>query len=316
MKTNKLTLIALLFGLVLIQSCKKENDDLDKPILNLGGEVFPETEMDRYANTVFLPYNIRIIYRWDQSAIPGDKKVTPIDENKVIPILKMIKENWLDIYNKNAPNAEFMKINNFRQLILIGSSSVNNNNTETLATAEGGLNITFYKLNEFNTYDMISSNNIVHVIHHEFTHILNQRKKYTKEWATITKGYDNSWTNKAPDERLQKGFISAYASSNDSDDFAESTAIMLAAGKKAMDKVYTVLNPAAATALKKKEAIIVDYFQKEYNMDFYSLQKSVNEDLKKRFFLVEYYEERFIKSGSSVHDAVSFFQQTGIYLKI
>lgn len=315
MKTNKLSLIAFLLGLVLVQSCKKNTDDLDKPILNLGGEVFPETEMDRYAKEVFLPYNIRVIYRWDQSAIPGDKKVTPINEDKVIPVLKMIKENWLDLYNLNAPSPDFMKINNFRQLILVGSSSLNNNNTETLATAEGGLNITYYKMNEFDPNDMIKANNVVHTIHHEFTHILNQRKKYVKEWGTITKGYDNAWTNKAPDERLQKGFISAYASSSDGEDFAESTAIMLAAGKRAMDKAYTLLDPAAATALKKKEVIIVDYFKNEYGIDFYALQKSVNADLKKRFPAVQTEENRLVRSGYGVGSVVDFFQSTGIYLK-
>jgi substrate import-associated zinc metallohydrolase lipoprotein len=272
----------LLMALVFTQlSCRKNKDDLDKPFANLGGVVFPESGIDVYAKGTFQPYNVRVIYRWDATVLPIDKKITPIDEDKVIPILEIIKKNWLDIYNKHVPYPDFLKVNNFKQIILVGGKALNNNRTETLATAEGGIAIIFYGLNEIdisnNLYGEV--NGIVHTMQHEFIHILNQRKLYPREWESITKGYDANWVGKDAEEMLDKGFISPYASSNDREDFAETASIMLMAGKPVIDLLYQSLSNQGASALKQKEKMVAEYFKNEFDIDFYALQKTLSEEL-------------------------------------
>ena len=65
---------------------------------------------------------------------------------------------------------------------------------------------------------------------------------------------------------------------DDIEDFAEMTSSMLDMTKTEWNtKINAIKSNEAKTALRKKEAFIVNYFKSEWNIDFYKLQEKVNE---------------------------------------
>ena len=74
-------------------------------------------------------------------------------------------------------------------------------------------------------------------------------------------------------EARKLGFVSAYARSNYTEDFAETAAIILLMSKAEYDALLASITvPAAVTAIKKKEAIVVQYYRDAFNIDFYALR--------------------------------------------
>jgi substrate import-associated zinc metallohydrolase lipoprotein len=130
--------------------------------------------------------------------------------------------------------------------------------------------------------DTVIQKTTFQTIEHEFAHIFDQTKKRPFDFDKISQGtYSSDWINVGNDEARKDGFISAYASSVAGEDFAEMVCWMLVEGKGGFDKIVNSITgnsargttPAEAKArLHQKEAIIVDYFKKSWNIDFYSLQ--------------------------------------------
>jgi hypothetical protein len=63
------------------------------------------------------------------------------------------------------------------------------------------------------------------------------------------------------------------------EDFVEMVSTMLIEGKARWDELVGAQNATAQAALRKKEQIVVDYFKKAWNIDFYSLQNRVQQAL-------------------------------------
>lgn len=114
-------------------------------------------------------------------------------------------------------------------------------------------------------------------IHHEFTHIINQMIAIPPSFEQVTKAdyytdWTNSTTNSEPISR-SLGFISRYARSSYTEDFAEEVAHLIVEGQMYYDEYAKVSGTDAYTKLKRKEAIVVDYFKEYYNIDFRALQQ-------------------------------------------
>lgn len=95
-----------------------------------------------------------------------------------------------------------------------------------LGTAEGGLKITLYNVNELD----VNNPNIdflntwfFKTMHHEFAHILHQTKNYSTDFNLISTDYQGpSWLNLESDEIANTmGFITRYASFSPDEDFVE-----------------------------------------------------------------------------------------------
>jgi substrate import-associated zinc metallohydrolase lipoprotein len=290
MKTIKTLLFCL--SLALLASCSKE-DDLGEAedIPGLGGDTWTPGPLDHWLyDTLTVPFNIAVKYKWDQFEFELNKVLVPPKEDKVIPVMSAIKKVWINNYIEEA-GLTFFKKYSPKFFILSGSASWNENGTITLGTAEGGRKVVLYLLNDFRTKDMpgyvpSDSSNVkqmFHVIEHEFGHILHQTIMYPQEFKQISTGYyTGNWNNISDAAARQDGFVTAYAMSAYDEDFVEMISMMLVEGKDGFDKIVNSIPPGtsingmsqadAKARLRRKETMVVDYFKTVWKIDFYSLQ--------------------------------------------
>jgi substrate import-associated zinc metallohydrolase lipoprotein len=273
-KIFKISLLPLVIAVV-ISSCKKDemlNANLDAIDRNNTAK----SDLDNWLTVNYLnPYNIEVKYRFDPFEADLDKDLTPPKESQVIPVMESVRDIFIKPYEK-VGGATFMKINTPKQFYLVGSPSFNGDGTITLGTAEGGKKIVLYVINNFSKSNTANTQEMLHVIQHEFTHILNQKKAYNVNFDLVTKAdYTANWN--IPDLATARslGFISQYSRSNPIEDFAEMTSIMLQYGKLKWDATINALTSDSQTKLRKKEAFVVEYFKVAWNIDFYALQAEV-----------------------------------------
>lgn len=272
-------------------SCRKDEalQNVDN-ITGLGGDTWVKGPIDKWIfDTLTVPFNIAVKYKWDQFELEVNKTVVPPKEEKVIPVLQAVKKVWLDTYIAEA-GITFMKTYAPKYFVLAGSASWNTDGTITLGTAEGGRKVVLYVVNDFRTkgtagYKLADSSTIkeqFHTIEHEFGHILHQSVMYPLEYKRISVGlYTTNWNNVSDMEALQDGFITPYSMSGPDDDFVEMIATMLIEGRSRFNqKINNITGTSpngttaaeAKTKLRQKEAMIVDYFKTVWKIDFYSLQ--------------------------------------------
>lgn len=259
-------------------SCKK-SDNLNRDIVGLGGETWAKSGLDDYLYAAFTkPFNIDVKYRWDGTEVDATKTLVPPKEEKVRPLMEVVRGAWIDPYISQAGEA-FIKKYSPKQYVLVGSLQYNSSGTYTLGEAEGGNKVTLYNVNNFDKTDRAITQRILKTIHHEFTHILHQTTMYPKEFPFITPaGYTADWNSSTNAAFLNNGFITAYAQAAPNEDFAEMVSIMLTQGKSGYETLLKNNTVAAGTALiRKKEEIVVTYFKQTWGIDFYTLQTSVQQ---------------------------------------
>jgi len=285
-KIRNSRLLLLVLITISIFSCKK-SDKLTLQDNYLGGEVSGKTALDTALyNLLVKPYNIEVRYKWDQSQFDMQYTIVPPRADKVLPAMTTLKQVWIDPYNEVTGSDLFMKTYTPKQLILAGSPILLKDGNALNGLAEGGLDILLSDINSTDPKDVSKVSNLAHLIHHEFTHILNQKKNYTTDFNLVTPSdYSATWYLSTVNP-LSLGFISGYARKEPVEDFAEMVSWMLIWGK---DGYENYINQGAAAPnpdfsdgiakLRKKEAIVVAYFKSAYNIDFYSLQADVQKSL-------------------------------------
>lgn len=287
------TFIAFLLGSIAFFSCKKEDPLTVGNIPGLGGDTWAPTSIDKWLyDSLVVPYNIATKYKWDQSELDLDKTLVPPKEEKIIPVMRSIKKVWMEPYILQAGELFFKKYSP-KLFVLAGSASWNLDGSKTLGTAEGGREIVIYQLNDFKNKSMpgyLPSDSVIpkqmyHVIHHEFTHILDQNIRRPVSFDDVTKGfYTADWINTDDYAARQDGFVTAYALSSPTEDFAEMVSIMLIEGKAGFDNIVNSITGTssrgttaaeAQAKLRQKESLVVNYFKQAWNVDFYTLQLRV-----------------------------------------
>jgi len=271
-KMNIRKLLLLCLTVAVLASCSKDDDDLDVPLPDLGGETWAEGPTDTwlYQNFV-LPYNIEVKYRFDRYEVALNKVLAPVREDKVIPVMEAIKQTWIDPYSQVA-GEDFIKRLSPKQFVLVGSAEYNTDGTIVLGTAEGGRKIVLFVINDFEKKNKPEVKQMLHTIHHEFGHILHQTIMYPEEYKTITPDYTATWYLYSLEDARSRGFITEYARSKPDDDFVEMIAVMLIEGKAGFDTIVETTPAAAQPLLRQKEQIVVRYFKEAWNIDFYTLQ--------------------------------------------
>ncbi|WP_143305911.1 zinc-binding metallopeptidase [Chitinophaga vietnamensis] len=282
----KKLLILFSLGILTITGCKKK-DNLNVPLTGLGGDTWVKTPIDKWLyDSVTVPTNIEIKYKWDQSEFDMQYTLVPPLESQVVPAAQSVLRLWIDTYNAEAGTVMFMKKYAPKQIVLSGSPAINSDGTSVQGLAEGGLKILLFSINTFNPKDSSAVSDMAHLIHHEFTHILNQKKAYPIEYKSVTpSGYTGGWTV-AQENPLSLGFISNYARKEPGEDIAEMVSWMLVLGKARYEKLLAdflasstpetlAQNQDGVNKLRKKELLIVQYFKDSYSLDFYSLQTRV-----------------------------------------
>lgn len=248
-------------------------DKLGESIINIPEQPTSEADIWIYENLT-KPHNIDVIYRWVDAETDLGKNLVPPLESKVIPFLSVIKQVWIDVYVK-VGGLDFFNELRPNQIQLIGSASYNSNGTITQGTAEGGLKIVLYEVNEFDKSNVEKVKRFFHVIHHEYAHIIHQHKMYNKTaFSSITPtGYRNDWSGLKDAQAWNSGFITPYSCMNPDEDFVEMIATILTTSRADFDQFLDSIEvEEGRKALRKKEKFIVSYFQKEWSIDLYEFQ--------------------------------------------
>ena len=211
---------------VLLSSCC--DDDLSKN--SIFGEDVKTPERDGFDTWLCLnythPYNIQFNYKYVDKESDNTYNLVPADRTKAVAMAKLVKYLWMDSYVELMnDNGLFFKSYCPKIIQLIGSKAYNEQGSVVLGTAEGGMKITFYNVNELDPNNLsISFLNewFFETMHHEFAHILHQTKNYATDFKQISTDYQGpSWLNLQDKEAHQRGYITAYASNAPDEDFVE-----------------------------------------------------------------------------------------------
>jgi substrate import-associated zinc metallohydrolase lipoprotein len=259
-------------AMMLVSSCSDPEEDLDISFLDVDTETnaIDQWIVQNYTN----PYNIAINYKWVPFELATDKTLVPVKEEKVIPVMTLVKQTWIDPYVLEA-GEDFMKINAPKQFVLVGSPQYNNDGTMVLGEAESGRKVTLFVINDFLKTDVPAVKQMLHTIHHEFAHILHQSKLYPRNFKQITpSGYTATWYNTEDEEAWNLGFITPYARASTDEDFVEMISTMLVEGHDGYEAKLGKASANGKALLRQKEAIVVAYFKETWNIDFYQLQET------------------------------------------
>lgn len=285
MKAQKILLFVSLVLAFFVSCNKDEKLNIVTPV-GLGGDSFERTALDQWLfDSLTVPYNIAVKYRWDPWELNLDKVLTPPDESKIIPAMSAIKRVWIDPFNAETGSDLFMKKYSPKQFKLVGSVEYNFNGTVLLGQAEGGNNIAFFDINQ--NFDKNSVSSIMRMIqtsHHEFAHILHQNVIYPSDFKGLSSrggfmGYTATWFNVSDEEARANGYITPYSMASSDEDFVEMIANMLMLGKSRYDELVNSVDNDVQAVFRSKEQYVVNYFKEVWSIDFYSLQKRVNDAL-------------------------------------
>ena len=281
-------LIAVLFTLAgSFVSCSKDNLD--------STSIFPETQpkLDKFEtwmeNNYTLPYNVDMQYKLNDIETEGKHNLVPADSAKSAKLAIITKYMWFDAYNEVA-GQDFVKLNSPRVVMLVGSPAFNSDGTETLATAEGGYKVTLYRVNELTKATIYNYNWLnfyfFHTMHHEFTHILNQKKPYDEAFDKITPTtyVSGEWYQLGEEECLKEGYISNYARSEPREDFAELLSFYVTDSPQKWNDRLQRAGTKGASLINQKIALIKSYMQNSWNIDIDDLRDVVlrrGKDLRK-----------------------------------
>ncbi|MBR1719820.1 MAG: hypothetical protein IJ726_05305, partial [Phocaeicola sp.] len=226
--TFKITFFALVATMVMgFVSCS--DDDFTETIfdtteypLDRSLYTFP---LDTFVKKNFLePYNLRYLYKMQDIGSNMDYNLVPCSYDQSVTLAVLCKYLWYDVYKENV-GEEFLKQFSPRIIHVIGSPAYNpSSGTMLLGTAEGGLKITLYNGNALNPSDIEYLNEwFFKTMHHEFSHILNQRYNRPTDFDLLSNGKYNtvSWQDTPDSVAISQGFVSPYASSQAREDWVE-----------------------------------------------------------------------------------------------
>ncbi len=276
-------------------SCYKDEPDPNQSIF--GDEAPERNEFDQWLLTNYTqPYNIEFNYRYNDKLSDNYYNVIPASYENSKAMAILIKNVWLDAYVECA-GENFIKNNSFRVFQLIGSPEYNSQGSIVLGTAEGGIQVTLFRVNELdldniyvNLDDPYRSHSALpldlnywyfHTMHHEFCHILTQLKDYPTEFREISAGnyQTTGWINVDDIDAPKMGFVTGYASGEYNEDFAEVFSTYVTSSDEAWETI--VMNgvdgadQSGALAILQKLEIVKTYLSDSWGIDIEELREIV-----------------------------------------
>ena len=283
MKFKNISLLLLLAGLLGFSSC--DDEKLDSTSVFDGITPAQKNEFDNWLETNYRKvYNIDFKYRYSDKEADRAYNVIPANYEQSVALAILIKHVWLDAYSE-AVSPEFMKTYVPRIIQLTGSYKWNSNGSQVLGTAEGGLKIMLYGVNELdidnpriNTSNPYESHQVkpidmnywfFHTMHHEFCHILTQKKEYDTSFRAISAGtyHATDWINLEDKKVAKEGFVSSYAASEYNEDFAEVYATYVTNTPEGWQKIIDAAGTEGAAILNQKLDLMKSYFQNSWDLD-------------------------------------------------
>lgn len=253
----------------------------------MGNTIKEKTDFDKWLEKNFVgDYNISLNYFYNDKESNQTYNVTPADYDKAKALAWIIKYVWLDAYTEAmGGDKTFLRTYTPRVIQLSGSYMWKSNDSQVMGTAEQGMKIMLYGVNELdldnprfvsdNPYEShairpIDMNHwFFETMHHEFCHILTQKKNYSLEYQNISNGtyHATDWVNIKDTQAAKEGFVTGYASSEYNEDFAETYAMYISYSKVGWDKIITQAGKEGAAKIIKKLEMQRKYFNDSWNID-------------------------------------------------
>jgi substrate import-associated zinc metallohydrolase lipoprotein len=224
------------------------------------------------------PYNIVFKYKMEDIESDHTYQLVPAAPEKSIAFAKIIKYLWLDAYAEHK-GVDFPRMHAPRVIHLIGSGAYNSNNTYLLGTAEEGMKITLFRINDFDPEhpSIPEIRDRMRTLYHEFSHILHQKKIYSEEFQKITNDdyVLNDWSSTANTLQiaLEKGFISRYARMEPNEDFVEIIARYIVYGQENWDAQLKAAGEDGAAKITQKFEIVRSYLEISWGVDINELRR-------------------------------------------
>ena len=254
-------------------ACEEQPLDPNSQILDSKLE---QNEFDKWLVTNYIePYNIMFKYRMEKNESDFNYWLVPATYENSIKMAKLMKFLCFEPYDELTGSKEFIKSYYPKMIHLVGSGAYRNNGTFVHGTAEGGLKITMYFVNEMIIDPAYLNEYYFKTMHHEFAHILNQIKPYSTDFNAIsgpdyvTDTWSDAWANDA--EAQKNGFISAYASSEAGEDFVELLSIYVTNTEAYWNNVIKNAG-AGADKINAKFDIVYNYMLNSWNIDLNELR--------------------------------------------
>ncbi len=279
-------------GMLSLTSCGDDNDLNSTSVFEDVSKV-EKNEFDNWLEKNYRQtYNIDFKYRYSDKEADLNYNVIPADFDKSKALAILVKHVWLDAYAE-AVNPDFMKTYVPRIIQLTGSYKWNSNGSQVLGTAEGGLKVMLYGVNELdidnpriNTTNPYESHQVkpidmnywfFHTMHHEFCHILTQKKEYDTAFRSISAAtyHATDWINLEDKKVAKEGFVTAYASSEYNEDFAEIYATYITNTPEGWQLIINQAGTNGASILNQKLDMMKTYFQNSWNIDLDNLRDIV-----------------------------------------
>lgn len=243
----------------------------------------PVEETDKWIQEhITRPYNIEILYKWVDGENDMGKNLVPPKTGDVIPFAKILKRVFIDAYVKEAGKDFFNRLAP-KQFLFVGSHSYNQGNTITEGTAEGGRKIVLYGINYFREAAMIRR--FVHVMHHEFSHIMHQTRMFSPDYQKISAGgYTAQWYNTPGGDNgaREMGFITSYARAAVEEDFVEMLSVYITTPREEWEEwMRSIAEPRGREAIERKLEAVRTYMLQNWEIDLEHFRKEMEKTLKK-----------------------------------
>ncbi len=271
MKKNIKALMTVgLASLTMLASCQKE----DAPVCREPIQIKKvDNAFDKWlARNYVSEYNIEYKYKIDDSERDHKYVMPPAKLESAMKMSRLVHYAWLGTYDEVC-GLNFMRQLSPRVITPYGAWAWEKE-SRVLATAEGGLKVQLYGLNELeknlkaNSIDVLNSE-YFHTMHHEFTHILHQNKKAPVEFNTISsEGYSPAaWFNRTSKQSAPLGFVTPYAAKNTEEDLTEVTAAYITFTPAKWDEVFKEAGEDGSKMIRKKIEIMKKYMKDVWNID-------------------------------------------------
>ena len=219
------------------------------------------------------PYNIRFLYKMKDIESSISYTLSPADYTKSTQMARIVKHLCLEAYDEVTGSKDFVCQYFPKMFHLIGSAAYNSDGTIVLGTAEGGMKITLYMVNDVDVENVEMLNYYYfHTIHHEFAHILHQTKSYPVEFEDLSGIYyvQDSWVYNTA--YLSQGFVTAYSSKEPNEDFVEVISTYITNTQEYWDSLVESAGEVGGPIIESKLSVCRNYLLKSWGIDIDELR--------------------------------------------